>query len=148
MNKQDCTKDFVIINQQIIEYIEDHRQAFELDMPKIGDRWKVDAEKKYPNVNGGKPVLELINEDTGEWMRLPKSVVVDGKVNPKRMRLVDIPAWSRLEGEEGMKWAEFWKGGEIPVITQEKTDDGDSDWIIYNKGYKIRLSAIWNLPKS
>ena len=140
--------EYVIINQQILDYIKDHRQAFEMDLPEIGDKWTVDAEKKYPNVNGGKPVLELIKKNTGEWMCLPKSVVIDGKMNPKHMRIVEIPAWSRLEGEERKKWAEFWKGGETPVIVQEKTDDGDSDWVIYHKGYKIRISAIWNLPKS
>lgn len=145
MDKQDCN--FVIINQQIIEYIKDYRQAFELDMPKIGDRWKVDAEKKYPNVNGGKPVLELINEDTGEWMRLPKSVVVDGKVNPKHMRLVDIPAWIPLEGEEKKEWDKFWKENDkddegMPVIIKD-----DDDWWLFDRGFKINVTALRTLPK-
>jgi len=144
------TNEYVIINRQILDYIEDHRPMFEMDLPKIGDKWLVESERTYPNVNKGKPVLELINEKTREWMCLPKSIVVDDLEARKHatvMRVVDIPAWIPLEGEEKEKWGRFWKENDkddegIPVITQ----NGD-DWWLFDRGFKINVTALRTLPK-
>lgn len=68
-------KEYITITQKILDYIGKYESSFENGIPKLGDSWKVIKISKYPGVNGGKPVAKVVNEDNGDWMRLPLNIV-------------------------------------------------------------------------
>jgi hypothetical protein len=61
------------INTKIIDYINSHKDQFEL-IPELDSVWEIKEKTKYPNVNCGNPIVELINAK-GEWLRLPAELV-------------------------------------------------------------------------
>ena len=62
------------ITQNIIDYIIDNRSRFEMDIPKLGEKWNVESITTYSGVNCGNPVVELSN-DNKDWMVLPKELL-------------------------------------------------------------------------
>lgn len=67
-------KQYIVITQNILDYIEKNSHNFENPMPTLGEKWIVEGEFIYSGVCGGQPVIE-IRKTTGEFMRLPKSIV-------------------------------------------------------------------------
>jgi hypothetical protein len=65
---------YILITDEILKYIEEHKALFENPTPKIGEKWYIEHEVTYPMVNNGNPVVEVAN-GKGDWMRLPKSIV-------------------------------------------------------------------------
>ena len=100
-------KDYYIrITQKVIDYINENKGNFEIDLPVLGDLWKVDKEVTYPNVCDGKPVVEVSRED--EWMRLPKEIVKIEQDNSDSLQfssilrlidMIDIAQWNKYNGE-------------------------------------------------
>lgn len=66
---------YITITQKILDYINKYESSFENGIPKLDDSWKVIKISKYPGVNGGKPVVKVVNEDNGDWMRLPLDII-------------------------------------------------------------------------
>lgn len=62
------------ITQNIIDYIINNRSRFEMDIPKLGEKWNVESITTYSGVNCGNPVVELSN-DNKDWMVLPKELL-------------------------------------------------------------------------
>lgn len=67
-------RQYIVITQPILDYIKNNDRNFENPMPTIGEKWIVDGEFTYSGVCGGQPVVE-IHKTTGEFMRLPKSII-------------------------------------------------------------------------
>lgn len=67
-------KQYIVITQNILDYIEKNSHNFENPMPILGEKWIVEGEFTYSGVCGGQPVIE-IRKTTGEFMRLPKSII-------------------------------------------------------------------------
>jgi hypothetical protein len=65
---------YVVITQSILDYIKKNSHNFENPMPTLGEKWIVDGEFTYSGICGGQPVIE-IHKTTGEFMRLPKSII-------------------------------------------------------------------------
>ena len=65
---------FIRITQEILDYVESRKAFFDGLVLNIGDKWNVERIHTYPCVNGGNPVIE-VNNDRGEWMRLPNDIV-------------------------------------------------------------------------
>ena len=62
------------INSKILNYIKNHKPRTFDFIPEEGSEWKIDRITRYPNVNGGFPVVELSNE-SGDCLILPKSLI-------------------------------------------------------------------------
>ena len=124
---------YIRITQNIIDYINKHKEKFENDIPKLGDIWNVKEICTYPCVNNGKPVVEIEN-DKGAWMRLPLYIAYDispkltesederirkeikdvfyslgeGKI-PVSINFADIFDWLERQSEQKPKKVSLWK---------------------------------------
>ena len=66
--------EYIVITQPILDYIKKNARNFENPIPTLGEKWIIDGEFTYSGVCGGQPVVE-IHKTTGEFMRLPKSII-------------------------------------------------------------------------
>ena len=62
----------ITIGRSILDYIATHRWLFENRTPPLGERWTVQWE--HFNSGWGCDIVRIEN-DCGEWMTLPKSVI-------------------------------------------------------------------------
>lgn len=106
------------ITQNIIDYIIDNRSRFEMDIPKLGEKWNVESITTYSGVNCGNPVVELSN-DNKDWMVLPKELLYQQLENMLEESLSNeiTESWNKRLEEAAIEYCGGNKGSDARVRT-------------------------------
>ena len=110
---------YVVIDQHIIDVINEHRSLFEMEMPEIGEEWRVVAIAAPPAWEGETRVS--MQHKDGRWMQLNgKDVTIQER----------YPTWKRYKGNED----------KTCLLRQE-----DGDLYILHDGFEVKLQDLIDL---
>lgn len=59
----------VKLNENVINLITNNKSRFEMTIPNLGDIYAITEINTFPNVNNGKPVIELEKVNGSEWLK-------------------------------------------------------------------------------